>query len=101
MGFSSDVKVVTKTSDASAVVGRTRLQGLYFTNTGTGSSFNLRNGTVVGAPSIVTINTPAAAGATDIQIPNDGVLFENGIFIDFADANVTSVTLIFCGGAAA
>lgn len=101
MGFSSDVKVVTKTADASAVVGRTRLQGLYFTNTGTASSFNLRDGTVVGATSIVTINTPAAAGAADIIIPNDGVLFENGIFIDFADANVTSVTLIFCGGAAA
>ena len=101
MGFSSDVKVVTKTADASAVVGRTRLQGLYFTNTGTGSSFTLRNGTVVGAPAVLTITTPAAAGGQDIMVPNDGVLFENGIFIDVNDGNVTSVTLFFVGGAAA
>jgi hypothetical protein len=101
MGFSSDVKVVTKTADASAVVGRTRLQGLYFTNTGTASSFTLRNGTVVGAPAVMTITTPAAAGNKYMDIPNDGVLFENGIFIDVNDVNVTSVTLFFCGGAAA
>jgi hypothetical protein len=101
MGFSSDVKVVTKTADASAVVGRTRLQGLYFTNTATASSFILRDGTTDSATAVVTINTPAAAGGTDIHIPNDGVLFENGIFIDVTNANVTSVTLIFCGGAAA
>ena len=101
MGFSSDVKVVTKTADASAVVGRTRLQGLYFTNTGTGSSFTLRNGTVVGAAAVMTITTPAAAGGQDIIIPNDGLLFENGIFIDVNDVNVTSVTLFFVGGAAA
>jgi len=101
MGFSSDVKVVTKTADASAVVGRTRLQGLYFTNTGTASSFTLRDGTVVGADAVMTIVTPGAAGASDIIIPNDGVLFQNGIYIDVADANVTSVTLIFNGGAAA
>jgi len=101
MGYSSDVKVVTKTADASAVVGRTRLQGLYFTNTGTASSFTLRDGTVVGADAVMTIVTPGAAGASDIIIPNDGVLFQNGIYIDVADANVTSVTLIFNGGAAA
>jgi len=29
------------------------------------------------------------------------VLFDSGVFIDFADANVTSVTLFFYGGAAA
>lgn len=101
MGFSSDVKVVTKTADASAVVGRTRLQGLYFTNTGTASSFTLRDGTVVGADAVMTITTPAAAGGQDIMVPNDGVLFENGIYIDVNDANVTSVTLFFVGGAAA
>ena len=101
MGFSSDVKVVTKTADASAVVGRTRLQGLYFTNTATASSFILRNGTTDSDPAVMTINTPAAAGGQDIMVPNDGVLFEDGIFIDVTNANVTSVTLFFCGGAAA
>jgi len=29
-----------------------------------------------------------------------GVLFDEGVFIDFADANVLSITLFFYGGAA-
>ncbi len=101
MGFSSDVKAVTKTADASAVVGRTRLQGLYFTNSGTGSSFTLKDGTTSSGTGRLTIYTPASAGGADIIMPNDGILFENGIYVDVADANVTSVTLLFCGGAAA
>ena len=101
MGFSSDVKAVTKTADASAVVGRTRLQGLYFTNTATGSSFTLKDGTTTSGTARLTITTPASAGGQDIMIPNDGILFESGIYIDVEDANVTSVTLLFCGGAPA
>jgi hypothetical protein len=29
-----------------------------------------------------------------------GILFDTGVFIDVADVNVTSVTLLFQGGAA-
>lgn len=101
MGFSSDVKAVTKTADASAIVGRTRVQGLYFSNAGTESSFTLKNGTTSGGAVVLTINTPAATRNTAVSVPNDGLLFEDGCFIDFADANVTSVTLFFVGGAAA
>jgi hypothetical protein len=98
MGFSSDVKVVTKTSDASAVVGRTRIQGLYFTNSGTGSSFVLKDGTTSAGTAVMAVYTPAAAGGQDIMIPNDGLLFQDGVYIDVADANVTSVTLFYVGG---
>jgi hypothetical protein len=49
----------------------------------------------------VTINTPAAAGAYDIILPDMGVVFDSGVFIDFNNAEVTSVTLFFYGGAAA
>jgi hypothetical protein len=34
-------------------------------------------------------------------IPDTGILFETGIFIDVASAEVLSVTLLFEGGAAA
>jgi hypothetical protein len=100
MGFSSDIKAVTKTADASAIVGRTRVQGLYFTNSATGSSFTLKDGTTSSGTTRLTITTPAAVGSTDLILPNDGILFENGVFVDVADANVTSVTLFFVGGAA-
>jgi hypothetical protein len=49
---------------------------------------------------LVTINTPAAAGATDLILPDMGILFDSGVFIDVSSAEVTSVTLFFYGGAA-
>jgi hypothetical protein len=49
----------------------------------------------------MTITTPAAAGGYDIIIPDMGILFETGVFIDVSSAEVTSVTLLFEGGAAA
>jgi hypothetical protein len=97
----SNLKSVTKTADAAAISGRTRVVGIYYTCTDTGSSFSLKNGATGAATALVTINTPAAAGATDIHIPDMGVLFDSGVFIDVADVNVTSVTLFFEGGAAA
>jgi hypothetical protein len=98
---SSNIQAVTKTADAHAIAGRTRVVGVYFTNTGTGSSFSLKNGSTSSGTALVTINTPAAAGASDIIIPDMGILFDEGVFIDVADVNVTSVTLLFQGGAPA
>ena len=98
---SSNIQSVTKTADASAVTGRTRLLGVYFTNTDTGSSFTLKDGTTSSGTAKLTINTPAAAGAQDLMIPDMGILFEDGIYIDVNDVQVTSVTLLFEGGAAA
>ena len=97
----SNIQAVTKTADAHAIAGRTRVVGMYFTNTGTGSSFVLKNGSTSSGTALVTINTPAAAGASDIIIPDMGILFDEGVFIDVSGADVTSVTLLFQGGAPA
>ena len=97
----SNIQSVTKTADASAVTGRTRLVGVYFTNTATASSFALKDGTTDSGTAKLTINTPAVAGAQDLMIPDMGILFEDGIYIDVNDVNITSVTLLFDGGAAA
>jgi len=97
----SNIQSVTKTADASAVTGRTRLVGVYFTNTATASSFALKDGTTGSGTAKLTINTPAVAGAQDLMIPDMGILFEDGIYIDVNDVNITSVTLLFEGGAAA
>ena len=97
----SNIQSVTKTADASAVVGRCRLVGVYFTNTGTAASFALKDGTSTAGQAKLTIVTPAAAGGQDVIIPDMGILFETGIFIDVSSVEVTSVTLLFEGGAAA
>jgi hypothetical protein len=98
---SSNLSSVTKTASDHAIAGRTRVIGVYFTNSDTASSFELKNGSAGTAPALVTINTPAAAGAGDIIIPDMGILFDEGVYIDLADADVESVTLFFYGGAAA
>lgn len=97
----SNIQSVTKTEDASAVVGRTRVVGVYFTCTNTAASFVLKDGTTSAGTGKMTVTTPAAAGAYDIIIPDMGILFESGVYIDVSSAEVTSVTLLFEGGAAA
>jgi hypothetical protein len=96
----SNIQAVTKTADAHAIAGRTRVVGIYFTNTDTASSFSLKNGSTSSGTALITINTPAAAGASDIIIPDMGILFDTGVYIDVANANILSVTLLFQGGAA-
>jgi hypothetical protein len=96
----SNIQTVTKTADAQAISGRTRVAGIYYTCSGTASSFSLKNGATSGGTALVNLVTPAAAGAYDIILPDMGVLFPDGVFIDVNDAQVTSVTLMFYGGAA-
>ena len=97
----SNLSAVTKTESDAAISGRTRVAAIYYTCTGTASSFSLKNGSTSGASALVTINTPAAAGAVDVILPDMGIVFDSGVYIDVADAEVTSVTLFFYGGAAA
>jgi len=96
----SNIKSVQKTASAAAVSGRTRLLGVYFTNTATASSVILKDGGSSGTARLSLV-TPAAAGSQDLLIPDMGILFEDGIYITFGSAEVTSVTLLFEGGAAA
>jgi hypothetical protein len=97
----SNIQSVTKTIDASAIVGRTRVLGVYYTCTNTAASFALKNGTTTAGTAQMTITTPAAAGGYDLILPDMGILFDSGVFIDVSSAEVTSVTLLFEGGAAA
>jgi len=50
---------------------------------------------------LITIHTPAAAGQYEIDIPDGGALFDSGAFIDATNVQITSVTLVYAGGAAA
>jgi hypothetical protein len=96
----SNIQTVTKTADAQAIAGRTRVAGLYYTCSGTASSFSLKNGSTSAGTALITVITPAAAGAYDIILPDMGVLFSDGVFVDVNDAQVTSVMLMFYGGSA-
>ena len=96
----SNIQSVQKTTTATAVNGRTRLLGLYFTNTATAATLTLRSGGSGGTVKL-TVNSPASAGSQDLMIPDMGILFDDGIHVTFSSAEITSVTLLFEGGAAA
>ena len=97
----SNLQTVTKTGafTAVAISGRTRVVGIYYTCNNTASLIHLHNNTTGAGTAQTSIYTPAAAGAYDIIIPDMGLLFTEAVFLEFS-ANVTSVTLIFYGGAA-
>ncbi len=96
----SNIQSVQKTTSAQAVNGRTRLLGVYFTGTATPATLTLKSGGASGTAKL-TLTSPAAAGSQDLIIPDAGILFESGIHIGLSSAEITSVTLLFEGGAAA
>jgi hypothetical protein len=77
------------------------LLGVYFTHTATSATITLKDGSTSGGTAKLTLSSPASAGSQDLIIPDMGILFEDGIYITFGSAEVTSVTLLFEGGAAA
>ena len=100
MSFASDVKAKTVTTTGDAINGRTRVQGVYFTNSATESGFTLKTGGS-GGTTILDLKTPAAAGAYDLIIPDDGILATDGVHVTFESSNVISVTVLYVGGAPA
>ena len=99
MSFASDLQSVTRTADAQMVNGRTRVQAIYYISTGSAGFIRLYDGTSSSSDPETTIATPAAVGSTDLILPDAGLLFKQGVYMDLS--NVTSVTLFFYGGAKA
>jgi hypothetical protein len=97
MSFASDLQSVTRADDAQMINGRTRVQAIYFVSTGSAGFVRLYDGTDDSTDPVTTVASPASVGATDLILPDAGLLFKRGVYMDLS--NVTSVTLYFYGGA--
>ena len=97
MSFASDLQSVTRAGDAQMINGRTRVQAIYVVSTGGAGFIRLYDGTDDSTDPVTTVASPAAVGATDLILPDAGLLFKRGVYMDLN--NVTSVTLYFYGGA--
>jgi hypothetical protein len=97
MSFASDLQSVTRAGDAQMINGRTRVQAIYFVSTGSAGYVRLYDGTDSSTDPVTTVASPASVGATDLILPDAGLLFKQGVYMDLN--NVTSVTLYFYGGA--
>ena len=97
MSFASDLQSVTRTGDSQMINGRTRVQAIYYVSTTSAGYIRLYDGTDSTPDPEVTLASPASAGAVDVILPDAGLLFKEGVYMDLS--NVTSVTLFFYGGA--
>ena len=97
MSFASDLQSVTRTGDAQMINGRTRVQAIYYVSTGSAGTIRLYDGTDNTPDPEVLLATPAVVGSVDLILPDAGLLFKEGVYMDLS--NVTSVTLFFYGGA--
>ena len=77
-----DVKsasIAASQTDAAAFGGRVRLKGLVVSVPVAGGTLTLKNG--AGGTTLFSFVAPAAAGAVNISIPGDGIVFSEGIYV--------------------
>lgn len=97
----SNISTVYKTATAQAVNGRTRVCGLYFTHAGAGpSTIQFYDGDADTDPLLMTLSSTTVADSQNFVIPDQGILFKDGVYVKFG-ATILSVTVLFEGGAAA
>jgi len=87
----------TATSGTQGIVfaGATRVRGLHGVSSSTAGALIIRDGSQTGSK-LLEIDTPAAAGQVDPYIPDEGILFRNGAYIDIS-AGYDSATIFFDG----
>ena len=75
--------------------GRMRLQGLYAVNTATAGTITFRDTSPTGAIRM-QFNTVGSATSSEYpDVPDDGILFVGGGFLDYSAANMSSITLFY------
>jgi|TARA_R110000787_G_scaffold99438_1_gene203994 hypothetical protein len=73
--------------------GRSRLKGIYLTSTGTAGTSDFLTTSPVGT-SVMKLSSVASATATrDVVIPEDGVVFTDGIYIQYTVSTFLTMTV--------
>lgn len=97
----SNILTVYKTASGQAINGRVRVCGLYFTHGASGpSTVDFHDGDADTDPLIMKLSSTTVADSQNFVIPDQGILFKDGVYIKFG-ATITSITVLFEGGAAA
>lgn len=88
----SDVKSATATADGVLFAGRARLRHVTVKTSSTGTpQVVLKNGSSSGT-ALITMDFIVSSNE-DIIIPDEGVLFENGIYADIT--NIDRITIFY------
>ena len=86
------------TGDLTGVVfaGRTRIRGITGTSKASAGNIVFKNTSITGT-SLLTIPLTGAASSIDPYIPDNGVLFDAGAYVNLTAASVTGVTVYYDG----
>ena len=96
--MNDDVKAVTKKETGQVIDGRTRLQGIQYVH-GASADLTFSNGATSTGTTLLQITAPSAIGVYGVSIPQNGIVFADGIHMTNGNtAAVTSVTLFYEGG---
>ena len=97
----SNISAVFKDASGQAIDGRTRVCGLYFTHSSAAASnIEFYDGDADTDPLLLKIASTTVADSQNFVIPDQGILFKDGVYVKFG-ASILTVTILFEGGAAA
>ena len=93
MGMQTDVQAVYRANDGVLVANRTRIKGAFIAVASAGTAAIIYDN-ATGASGDVLLTIPAAAaGQHSIVIPGEGILAENGAFLDIN--GVAAITVFY------
>lgn len=85
----------TSTTTGTVFAGATRIRGMHGVSSSTAGAVIIRDGSQTGSK-LLEIDTPAAAGQVDPYIPDEGILYRDGAYINIG-AGYDSATIFFDG----
>ena len=86
MGMQTDVKAKYLEADGAIFAGRTRLKGLTVAVSSAGAALIIYdNASAASGTKVIEVST-AVAGAFNVLIPGEGILAQNGLFLDINGA---------------
>ena len=95
VGTNTSIGITGTATEGILTPGRTRIRGLHGVSSSTAGSMVFRNTSTSGSI-LLELDTPNQDDFIDPYIPDDGVLFDSGAYLNVGDG-VTSVT-VFCDG---
>jgi len=91
-----NVSAGTSNSVAAPIFGgRLRLLGLYAVNTGTAGTITFRETSPTGSVRMQFATVGSATSSEYPDIPDDGILFKDGGYVDYSPVNMSSITLFY------
>lgn len=93
MAMQYDVKAVYTTSDAALVPYRTRIKGAFVAVSGAGSAAIVYDNASAASGNVLLTIPAAAVGQHTLMIPGEGILAENGVYIDIN--GLAAITLFY------